>query len=129
MVREQDLASRHTRVRLAAEVEDDLEQLARIDALVQGTSEMLSRFAGVPYKEMKWKCAGINHLAWFTELRGPDGVDLYPGLFEQARDRSSGRDELPPTRRCEAQRLARARPPQVRPTEQGQPRAHVHRSA
>ncbi|HWA82119.1 MAG TPA: alpha-glucosidase/alpha-galactosidase [Fimbriimonadaceae bacterium] len=56
---------------------------------VQGTSELLSRYAGVPYKEMKWRCAGINHLAWFTELRGPDGKDLYPGLFEQARDRSS----------------------------------------
>lgn len=56
---------------------------------VQGTSEMLSRFAGVAYPEMKWKCAGINHLAWFTELRGPNGEDLYPGLFEQARDRSS----------------------------------------
>ncbi|HVT12638.1 MAG TPA: hypothetical protein VHE55_10245 [Fimbriimonadaceae bacterium] len=56
---------------------------------VQGTSELLSRYAGVPYAEMKWKCAGINHLAWFTELRGPSGEDLYPGLFEQARDRSS----------------------------------------
>jgi alpha-galactosidase len=56
---------------------------------VQGTSEMLARFADVPYSDMKWKCAGINHLAWFTELRGPDGDDLYPSLFEQARDRSS----------------------------------------
>lgn len=56
---------------------------------VQGTSELLARYSGVPYKEMKWRCAGINHLAWFTELRGPEGEDLYPTLFEQARDRSS----------------------------------------
>src|ERR1044072_5037666 len=56
---------------------------------VQGTSEMLSRYAGVAYKEMKWRCARINHLARFTELRGPEGEDLYPGLVEQARDRMS----------------------------------------
>ncbi len=56
---------------------------------VQGTSEMLARYAGVPYPEMKWKCAGINHLAWFTELRGPEGQDLYPGLIAQANDRNS----------------------------------------
>lgn len=55
---------------------------------VQGTSEMLAGYAGVPYADMKWKCAGINHLAWFTELRGPDGTDLYRSLMEQARDRS-----------------------------------------
>lgn len=56
---------------------------------VQGTSEMLAGYAGIPYTDMKWKCAGINHLAWFTELRGPDGTDLYPRLMEMARDRNS----------------------------------------
>jgi alpha-galactosidase len=56
---------------------------------VQGTSRMLSGFAGVDYDSMKWECAGINHLAWFTELRGPDGNDLYPVLMDQAKDRSS----------------------------------------
>lgn len=55
---------------------------------VQGTSYKLARFAGVPYPEMKWKCAGINHLAWFVELKHK-GRDLYPILFELARDPES----------------------------------------
>ncbi|MCU0315086.1 MAG: hypothetical protein MUC92_00675 [Fimbriimonadaceae bacterium] len=55
---------------------------------VQGTSRMLAGFAGVPYEDVQWKCAGINHLAWFTEFNGPDG-DLYPSLFAQAKDRTS----------------------------------------
>lgn len=56
---------------------------------VQGTSRMLARFAGTEYEQMKWQCAGINHLAWFTELLDSDGKDLYPVLMEQARDRAS----------------------------------------
>lgn len=55
---------------------------------VQGTGHLLAKHAGVPYSEMKWKCAGINHLAWFTEL-SYEGRDLYPILFEKARDPKS----------------------------------------
>ncbi|HRI42557.1 MAG TPA: hypothetical protein PLL78_10925 [Fimbriimonadaceae bacterium] len=55
---------------------------------VQGTSRMLARVADVPYEEVRWKCAGINHLAWFTEFDSPSG-SLYPLLFEKARDRQS----------------------------------------
>ena len=55
---------------------------------VQGTSRMLAKFADVPYEKVRWKCAGINHLAWFTQFDGPEG-DLYPGLMAQAADRSS----------------------------------------
>lgn len=55
---------------------------------VQGTSHLLARHAEVPYAEMQWKCAGINHLAWFTELTH-EGRDLYPILFEKARDPNS----------------------------------------
>jgi len=55
---------------------------------VQGTSRMLAGYAGVPYEDVQWKCAGINHLAWFTEFNGPDG-SLYPELFRQASDRTS----------------------------------------
>jgi alpha-galactosidase len=36
---------------------------------VQGTSHLLADYAGVPYGEMEWECAGVNHLAWFTKLR------------------------------------------------------------
>jgi alpha-galactosidase len=46
---------------------------------VQGTSMHLANIAGVPYNEMKWKCGGINHMAWFTELKHK-GKDLYPTI-------------------------------------------------
>jgi len=50
---------------------------------VQGTSEQLASYASVPYEEMQWRCAGINHNAWFTELTHR-GQDLYPLLKERA---------------------------------------------
>lgn len=46
---------------------------------VQGTSNLLARYAGVPYPELEWECAGINHLAWFTTLKHK-GKNLYPKL-------------------------------------------------
>ena len=49
---------------------------------VQGTSHLLAELAGVPYAEMDWTCAGINHLAWFTRLEHA-GKDLYPQLHRQ----------------------------------------------
>ncbi|MFQ3578458.1 MAG: alpha-glucosidase/alpha-galactosidase, partial [Verrucomicrobiia bacterium] len=49
---------------------------------VQGTSELLASYAGVPIGEMSWECAGINHLAWFTRLEHR-GQDLYPRLKDQ----------------------------------------------
>jgi len=52
---------------------------------VQGTSRLLARYLDVPYGELTWRCAGINHNAWFTEL-SRDGDDLYPRLRETARD-------------------------------------------
>lgn len=55
---------------------------------VQGTSRMLARFLNLEIEEIKWQCAGVNHLAWFTEFVGPDG-DLYPRLMAMAADRSS----------------------------------------
>lgn len=56
---------------------------------VQGTSHMLAKYADTPYEQVQWKCAGINHLAWFTEFNGPGGASLYPVLMEKAKDRSS----------------------------------------
>lgn len=64
---------------------------------VQGTSRMLAKFAGVPYDQVKWQCAGINHLAWFTEFDGPDG-SLYPHLMSQAEDRESDFAKAEPVR-------------------------------
>jgi len=52
---------------------------------VQSTSRKLASFLDIPYEEMKWQCAGINHNAWFTSLER-NGDDLYPRLRERARD-------------------------------------------
>src|SRR5438034_4651839 len=51
---------------------------------VQGTSKQLAGYLDVPYEELEWRCAGINHNAWFTELRH-QGQDMYPRLRELAR--------------------------------------------
>ncbi len=48
---------------------------------VQGTAEMLARWAGIPFDELDYVCAGINHLAWFLKLEHC-GEDLYPRLRE-----------------------------------------------
>ena len=50
---------------------------------VQGTSRQIAGYLDIPYEEMQWECAGINHNAWFTKLeRG--GEDLYPELRRRA---------------------------------------------
>lgn len=44
---------------------------------VQGTTRMLARTLDVPYDEVSYRCAGINHQAWILEfMRGDE--DLYP---------------------------------------------------
>ncbi|NCA15244.1 MAG: alpha-glucosidase/alpha-galactosidase, partial [Proteobacteria bacterium] len=57
---------------------------------VQGTAERLARFMGVPFEEMSFWCAGINHQAWYLDLRrghgGARGTDLYPLLREKMDD-------------------------------------------
>ena len=52
---------------------------------VQGTSEMLAEWAGADYKDVTYTCAGINHMAFFTELKC-NGQDLYPVLREKIKD-------------------------------------------
>jgi alpha-galactosidase len=48
---------------------------------VQGTSEMLAKWIDVPYKDISFFCAGINHQAFFLEFRrGTE--DLYPLIWE-----------------------------------------------
>jgi alpha-galactosidase len=48
---------------------------------VQGTSELLARELGVPYDEVTFDCAGVNHTAWFTTFRRGD-EDLIPRIRE-----------------------------------------------
>lgn len=51
---------------------------------VQGTSEMLGGWIGVPYDEVNFLCAGINHQAFFLQFRrGKE--DLYPEIRDAIR--------------------------------------------
>jgi len=49
---------------------------------VQHTAAMLAGWADVPAEEMQYTCAGVNHLAFFTELKH-NGTDLYPILRDK----------------------------------------------
>ncbi len=46
---------------------------------VQGTAQMLAGWAKIPFEELDYTCAGINHLAWYLELKHKN-KDLYPKL-------------------------------------------------
>ena len=50
---------------------------------VQGTSRQLASYLDIPYDRITWRCAGINHNAWFTTLER-EGEDLYPLLRRRA---------------------------------------------
>ncbi len=50
---------------------------------VQHTSHLLAEYLEIPYDDLEWRCAGVNHNAWFTDLRH-DGRDMYPRLRERA---------------------------------------------
>lgn len=52
---------------------------------VQGTSEMLARWINVPYDEVNFLCAGINHQAFFLEFR-QGKQDLYPLIWQAIED-------------------------------------------
>jgi len=52
---------------------------------VQHTSEELARYMGIPYDELSYWVAGINHMAWFLELKWR-GEDAYPLLREKLKD-------------------------------------------
>src|SRR5215218_4624656 len=50
---------------------------------VQDTSKMLAEWVGVPYTEVSFLCAGINHQAFFLNFRhGKE--DLYPAIRKEA---------------------------------------------
>ena len=52
---------------------------------VQSTSAQLAKYMGVPYGEISYWVAGINHMAWFLELKWR-GQDAYPLLREKLKD-------------------------------------------
>ncbi|GAG51787.1 unnamed protein product, partial [marine sediment metagenome] len=46
----------------------------------------LAKIIDVPPEEVVWRCGGINHMAWMTELSWK-GKDLYPILIEAMKDK------------------------------------------
>ncbi len=52
---------------------------------VQGTAADLARYLGAPPDEISYWVAGINHMAWFLELKWR-GKDAYPLLREKFKD-------------------------------------------
>jgi len=67
---------------LAAARSSDMEVVGLCHS-VQGTSRQLASYLDIPYDRITWRCAGINHNAWFTTLE-QDGEDLYPLLRRRA---------------------------------------------
>ena len=49
---------------------------------VQHTAAQLANYLGVPYEELSYWVAGINHMAWFLKLTW-GGEDAYPRLREK----------------------------------------------
>ncbi|MGI6375644.1 MAG: alpha-galactosidase [Anaerolineae bacterium] len=51
---------------------------------VQGTAQTLAGYIGVPFEELSYWAAGINHMAWFLEFKRR-GQDAYPLIYEAMR--------------------------------------------
>jgi len=54
---------------------------------VQGTAEVLAEDIGVPYNEINYICAGINHMAFYLKFEH-NGEDLYPKIRQVAEAKS-----------------------------------------
>ena len=75
---------------------------------VQGTAAKLAGIAGVAEEELRFRCAGVNHMAFYTEFRAGDR-DLYPVLFERLRDDPDGLGRTVRFEMLRADRLLRHR--------------------
>lgn len=75
---------------------------------VQNTSRMLARQTGVPYEEVSYLAAGINHQSWFLRFRRGE-EDLYPRLREVMFPRHLQRDGVDGLTRDEGDHSAAAR--------------------
>ena len=57
---------------------------------VQGTAEALAEDIGVPYNEINYICAGINHMAFYLKFER-NGENLYPQIQKALESQSYGR--------------------------------------
>ena len=53
---------------------------------VQGTAAMLARWIDAPMEEVTYRCAGINHQAWYLQYDW-NGEDAYPLIRRAVRER------------------------------------------
>jgi len=52
---------------------------------IQLTAAMLANYMDIPFPELRYRAAGINHICWFLEL-SHKGKNAYPLLFDKMRD-------------------------------------------
>jgi alpha-galactosidase len=52
---------------------------------IPNTAWQLASYMGIPWEELRYRAAGINHFAFFLELRH-DGEDAYPLLWKALED-------------------------------------------
>ncbi len=52
---------------------------------IQLTAAMLANYMEIPFPELRYRAAGINHICWFLELAFGE-EDAYPLLFEKMQD-------------------------------------------
>lgn len=57
---------------------------------VQGTAQALASDLGLPYQEINYICAGINHMAFYLKFEHC-GEDLYPRIRRVLEEKSYGR--------------------------------------
>ena len=60
---------------------------------VQGTSQQLAGYAGIPYSDVTYLVAGINHMAFFLKFEC-GGQDAYPLLFNLLNDSKFPHDKV-----------------------------------
>jgi alpha-galactosidase len=60
---------------------------------VQGTSQQLANYAGLDYRHITYRVAGINHMAFFLDYKYR-GQDAYPLLFNLLNDPAFSQDKV-----------------------------------
>lgn len=72
---------------------------------VQGTAEELARDLHIDYKDLRYRCAGINHMAFYLELerKNAEGnyIDLYPEILKAYESGSAPKSNPHGNPRCE----------------------------
>lgn len=68
-------------------------QLSGLCHSVQGTAHMLAHWIGASMDEITYVCAGINHLAWYTEFKR-NGKDAYPAICKAVERKEVYREEI-----------------------------------